>query len=657
MFSENSKNVRYRIKGIFFFLCILFLFASCEPVNRTDLTSPPVDSNAKTAAAISKANDPKSLVVSFSLVENADSYQVYAAEAKGSDGTKLGLEAIEPVSVSSSDFSGGKYRATLSGFVPGGSYDIFVQAKNNANSDWVTVWNDTYTVAAASPSVSEAPSYKIEPNSTKTSLSVYVNSTIGYKYLVTLTENAPATASSRTNASNVIRSDIRKGNGDEIEFSLKTSADSSYSMSISYAYITASDDSLIAGDSSTAAESTAVVDMSAFDGEIEIRYDDSTGEFVVSNLPEGTKSITISDYDGNISSTSIPVSDAGGEIKVDSSEFIEGLEHGYFYVHAVTDDGKTCTSINNVWCFRNPIYTEDDVKAATNWQTFSLAWDISSSIDAVYSVNVKKTAEDTSTVPEDPSRQIEATVNASGISITGVSSRTKYIAEVKIRTSDNESCTFSIPFETKSFAGTYKWSAGSSGNNSGKCADFIVDVTEAPSESAYQYYVYVNKDDSYNKEHKDKYYRMLPLIDSKETVTDKIDFKNPGEYESENISYQWNYEKWSTMSASINFWYPCAMEKSGSSYIQISGKENKNYRDYVLTNVTTNATAALGILPVTTDANTNTSWTFRETNGKPEIVFRNEGEGLAAIGMFKNPAPHAGLDEWSFLLAYSGEAN
>ena len=108
MFSGNTKNVRYRIKGIFFFLCILFLFASCEPVNRTDLTSPPVDSNAKTAAAISKANDPKSLVVSFSLVENADSYQVYAAEAKGSDGTKLGLEAIEPVSVSSSDFSGGK---------------------------------------------------------------------------------------------------------------------------------------------------------------------------------------------------------------------------------------------------------------------------------------------------------------------------------------------------------------------------------------------------------------------------------------------------------------------------------------------------------------------------------------------------------------------
>lgn len=651
MFSESSKNLRYRIKGIFFFLCALVLLSSCEPVNRTDLTSPPVDNNAKTTATVSKTNDPKNLVISFGLVENASSYQVYASEAKGEDGTKLCLEAIEPVSVSSSDFSGGKYKAMLSGFVPGGSYDIFVQAKNNANSDWVTVWKDKYTVAAASPSSAEAPTYKIEPNNTKTSLSVYVNSTVGYKYLVTLTENTPATASARATGSNVIRSEIKKGNGNEIEFSFGTKENSSYAMSISYAYITASDESLINNESSSTAESTAEVDMSLF-RDITITYDDKTGEFTVSNLPDNTKSVMISDYDGDISSASVAVS--GSEpVKIDSSEFIKGLEHGYFYAYATTDEGKTYTSISNVWCFRNPIYTEDDVKVAANWQTFNLDWDISSSIEATYSVNVKKSAEDTSTVPEDPSRNIEATVNASGLSVTGLSSRTKYTAEVKIKTSDNESCVFTIPFETKSFAGTYKWSAGSAGNNSGKCVDFIVDVTDAPAESAYQYYVYVNKDDSYNKEHKDKYYRMLPLIDSKETITEKIDFKNPGKYESENTSYQWNYEKWSTMSATINFWYPCAMEKSGSSYVQKTGNENLNYRDYVLTNVTTNASA----LFMKTDANTNTSWTFRETNGKPEIVFRNEGEGLASIGMFKNPAPQVGLDEWSFLLSYAGEVN
>ena len=264
MFSESSKNVRYRKKGIFFFLCALVLLSSCEPVNRTDLTSPPVDNNAKTTATVSKTNDPKNLVISFGLVENASSYQVYASEARGEDGTKLGLEAIEPVSVSSSDFSGGKYKAMLSGFVPGGSYDIFVQAKNNANSDWVTVWKDKYTVAAASPSSAEAPTYKIEPNNTKTSLSVYVNSTVGYKYLVTLTENTPATASARAAGNNVLRSEIKKGNGNEIEFSFGTKDSSSYAMSISYAYITASDESLINNESSSTAESTAEVDMSSF---------------------------------------------------------------------------------------------------------------------------------------------------------------------------------------------------------------------------------------------------------------------------------------------------------------------------------------------------------------------------------------------------------
>ena len=646
MFSENSKNVRYRIKGIFFFLCILFLFASCEPVNRTDLTSPPVDSNAKTAAAISKANDPKSLVVSFSLVENADSYQVYAAEAKGSDGTKLGLEAIEPVSVSSSDFSGGKYRATLSGFVPGGSYDIFVQAKNNANSDWVTVWNDTYTVAAASPSVSEAPSYKIEPNSTKTSLSVYVNSTIGYKYLVTLTENAPATASSRTNASNVIRSDIRKGNGDEIEFSLKTSADSSYSMSISYAYITASDDSLIAGDSSTAAESTAVVDMSAFDGEIEIRYDDSTGEFVVTNLPEGTKSITISDYDGNISSTSIPVSDAGSEIKVDSSEFIEGLEHGYFYVHAVTDEGKTCTSINNVWCFRNPIYTEDDVKAAANWQTFSLAWDISSSIDAVYSVNVKKASADTSTVPEDPSRQIEATVNASGISITGLSSRTKYIAEVKIRTSDNESCVFSIPFETKSFAGTYKWENKNhkDGDFASGPANFAIVVSEGSESGKYQYSVSVADIDS---DYDGTAHVVMPLVDTASEDIPSINYKTPAAgYEKANDAFKWNFKKWATIDTENGWLASMATPKSWQP------TSVQSYRDYVKTNVTTET-----LMP----ADTQTEFMFRERDGAPVIIFKNfSSNTLAQKYIFSNSLQYQeeGVsDQYSFLLTLVEEVN
>ena len=628
MFSESSKNLRYRIKGIFFFLCALVLLSSCEPVNRTDLTSPPVDNNAKTTATVSKTNDPKNLVISFGLVENASSYQVYASEAKGEDGTKLGLEAIEPVSVSSSDFSGGKYKAMLSGFVPGGSYDIFVQAKNNANSDWVTVWKDKYTVAAASPSSAEAPTYKIEPNNSKTSLSVYVNSTVGYKYLVTLTENTPATASARATGSNVLRSEIKKGNGNEIEFSFGTNQDSSYAMSISYAYITASDESLINNESSSAAESTAEVDMSLFK-DITITYDDETGEFTVSNLPKNTKSVMISDYDGDISSASVAVFDSSNTVKIDSSEFIKGLEHGYFYAYATTDDGKTYTSISNVWCFRNPIYTEDDVKAATNWQTFNLDWDISSSIEATYSVNVKKSAEDTSTVPEDPSRKIEAAVNASGINITGLSSRTKYIAEVKIRTSDNESCVFSIPFETKSFAGTYKWENPSSDSKAPR--DFIIDVKDSDSE--YFYHVFVNKDDSAKPE---KDYRIMPLVVG--TVSGNISVESPAaEYKEANEAYMWNYNKWKYGSlaslATLKEWKPSV---------------TLNTKDKVMTGVdtTTNFSAFTG------PNHTDTTFTFREnSNHQPEVIFTNVGDSLAQSGIYVNPQPPAGMTENDFLLS------
>lgn len=450
MFSENTKNNRYRIKGIFFFLCVLIALTGCEPVTRTELGSDPVAANARTSAAISGTNDSKSLQVSFGYVENATSYQVYAEEARESDGSKLGLEGIEPVTVASSDFSDGKYKTTLTGFVPGGNYEIFVQAKNNSNTDWVTVWNGTYKVANASPSSTEAPSYKVQPNDSKTSLSVFLNSTVGYKYLVTLKENTPARSSS-----NILRSEIKAGNGNEMEFSFRTSSESSYSMSISYAYITASDDSLINSDASSTAESETTVDMSAFDGNIDIAYDSETGIFSVENLPVGTKSITISDYNGTIASSPVAVTDAGTPVTIDSSEFLQGLEHGYFYVHATTND-KTYTSVDNVWCFRNPIYTEDDSESAPNWQTYKLNWDVSSAIEATYSVNVKKSAEDTSTIPEDPSRTIEATINETGITITGLSSRTKYNADVTIRTADNEICRFTIPFETKSFVGTYE---------------------------------------------------------------------------------------------------------------------------------------------------------------------------------------------------------
>lgn len=618
---------------------IVFIFlSSCEPVEKTVLSLPPVDSSARTETEVRQLSNPRNLRISFGYVENATEYQVSAKEARNEDGEILGLQEIMPVTVSSADYYNEKFRTTLSGFVPGGSYDITVKAKNNANSDWITVSREKYVVANAAPSASEAPSYRIEPSSSKTSLTVSVNTTVGYKYLVSL--NDVKTRDLQT-------SSIISGTGDEIDFSFPTAADSSYSLNVSYAYITVSDDSLlndVVGESATVEN---LVDLKLFDEKITIEYDED--KFKVSGLPQETVSFFISDYDNTIRSRSYNVNSSENEYSVPSSDFIQGLEHGYFYVYAINDKAETITSIDSAWCFREPIYNTEDVSKGTKWQTFTLDWDVSPSIGATYSMNVKKAADDVSDIPEDPSRNKTYTINNDGISISGLSSKTKYEAEITIITSDNESCTFKIPFETKSFTGRYRWMNPSSGSGP---ADFIVDVEDARDDSAYQYYVYVDSADSDNTENKENYYRVLPLIDSKETVTDRINFKSPGKYAKENTSYEWNYKKWATMSASINYWYPCAMKKANGSYIVNSDMPNLNYRDYVLTNVTTNATAVF----VSTDATTKTSWTFRENNGQPEVIFRNEGEGLAALGMFKNPSPPAGFDQWSFLLTSDGGA-
>ena len=621
-------------------IIVFILLSSCEPVEKTVLSLPPVDSSARTETEVRQLSNPRNLRISFGYVENATEYQVSAKEARNEEGENLGLQEIMPVTVSSADYYNEKFRTTLSGFVPGGSYDITVKAKNNANSDWVTVSREKYDVANAAPSASEAPSYRIEPSSSKTSLTVSVNTTVGYKYLVSLSSDETRS---------IEKSDIRVGTGGEVDFSFRTDSEASYSLSVSYAYITAPDESLSDNTPDESASVGSSVDMALFNSDIVIDFVEESGKFTVSGLPAGVTSFTISDYARKISSKSQRVDSQNNSYTVDSSDFIQGLEHGYFYVYAVNDKAETITSIDSAWCFRKPIYNTEDVSKGTKWQTFTLDWDVSPSIGATYSMNVKKSADDVSTISEDPSRSKTYTINNDGISISGLSSKTKYEAEITIITSDNESCTFKIPFETKSFTGRYRWMNPSSGSGP---ADFIVDVEDARDDSAYQYYVYVDSADSDNTENKENYYRVLPLIDSKETVTDRINFKSPGKYAKENTSYEWNYKKWATMSASINYWYPCAMKKANGSYIVNSDMPNLNYRDYVLTNVTTNATAVF----VSTDATTKTSWTFRENNGQPEVIFRNEGEGLAALGMFKNPSPPAGFDQWSFLLTSDGGA-
>lgn len=617
----------FSIGAMLLILCMLF---SCEPVVKDSLSTAPVEANATTTASITQVSgQPKRLSVRFSPVPNASDYQVIATEANLSSGSKLGLEDSS-AKVTDSDFSGSSFTCILDNLVPGGTYDISIQAKNNANTDWVTVYKTERKVNDAAPAENEKPTYSISPNAAKTALNVKLDTAVGYKYLISLNHvNARAAAET---------SGIITGTGRTAEYSFKVAPEEEYSVEVSYAYITASDDSLMTGDAQSSASSEQSIDMSAYDSNIKLEYNDGTSSFDVSGLPDGTASVSIVSSDGSLASS--PVAVSGNEISIPASDFLAGLDHGYFSVNATMDDASVKMSTTSVWCFVAPIISSSDNSAL--WQTYSVSWSVSPSIEATYKAEVREDSSNTNTIPADPSRKIETSVSSSGLSITGLNSRTKYIAEVEIRTSDNFTYNLELPFETKSFAGTYRWDNESYSGSGVKA--FEVVVTDAPAESNFQYYAAVSENDPDNTTK--TAFRMLPLIDTNEKITTKIEFSNPGKFTEENSAYEWNYKKWAIMDASINYWFPCSMKESGGSYSEVIGEDNINYKDYVRTYVTTNASALGGL--VTTDATTITSWEFREINGGPEIIFHNEGTGLAGIGMFKNPNPMEGLGQWDF---------
>ncbi len=614
----------FSIGAMLLILCMLF---SCEPVVKDSLSTAPVEANATTTASITQVSgQPKRLSVRFSPVPNASDYQVIAMEANLSSGSKLGLEDSS-AKVTDSDFSGSSFTCILDNLVPGGTYDISIQAKNNANTDWITVYKTERKVNDAAPAENEKPTYSISPNAAKTALNVKLDTAVGYKYLISLNQvNARAAAET---------SGIITGTGRTAEYSFKVSPEAEYSVEVSYAYITASDDSLMTGDAQSSASSEQSIDMSAYDSNIKLEYNDGRSSFDVSGLPDGTASVSIVSSDGSLASS--PVAVSGNEISIPASDFLAGLDHGYFSVNATMDDASVKMSTTSVWCFVAPIISSSDNSAL--WQTYSVSWSVSPSIEATYKAEVREDSSNANTIPADPSRKIEATVSASGLSITGLNSCTKYIAEVEIRTSDNFTYNLELPFETKSFEGNYIWENqyydGTAANGP---ENFSVTVSAGSDSGSFPYSVKINSDDS---NWDGTMHRVMPLVDSTGEIP-AIDFASPQEgYEDSNKAYEWNFRKW----ANIDLSGPIGALATPKSWQPTSATV---YRDSVTTAV---------LSKTLVDAETETTFSFNEINGVPCLIFRNFCSNTLAQGfIFNNEKQYTeeGMaDQYSFLLKYS----
>lgn len=304
------------------------------------------------------------------------------------------------------------------------------------------------------------------------------------------------------------------------------------------------------------------------------------------------------------------------------------------------DDASVKMSTTSVWCFVAPIISNSDDAAL--WQTYNVSWSVSPSIEATYKVEVSEDSSNTNTIPADPSRKIEATVSSSGLSITGLSSRTKYIAEVAIRTSDNFTYDLKLPFETKSFAGNYIWNNQYyDGEPENGPENFSVTVSAGSDSGSFPYSVKINSDDS---NWDGTMHRVMPLVDSTGEIP-AIDFASPQEgYEDSNKAYNWNFRKWANIDLS-GFIGTLATPKSWQP------TSTTVYRDSVTTNV---------LSKTLVEAETETTFSFNEINGVPCLIFRNFcGNTMAQGYIFNNEKQYKSegmADQYSFLLKYAGAA-
>ena len=601
----------------FTFLILLFS-VSCAPVNVDKIVDEAIDENVAVEASVkASSSDSRSVIISFPIVSGATEYAVNAEDSSNSD-----VPAVSGT-VSEMDYSNGLYHVELSDLIPGGKYTINVEAKNSANDSFVSVAEIDYSLPAAPPLVSEAPLFSIVPSFEKTSLDVVIETKPGFKYLVSMqsTQNARSTGSD----------EIIIGTGNDEVVTFDTDPQAVCSISVRYAYVTVSD-ALLKNDGSDVKEIGKEIDLKAYDGNLEVEV--NADSFIISGISEEARSVSVGTEDGSFRSPSVSEIENGQAVI--PSSFLEPLQSGAFYAFAVYDGGYETKSAQPVR-YTKPL---DRIDTAVNYQSAKLSWSIGTGV----SIDTKKSSveiTDVSGSKIESNKTPQVSISSSGVELSALDSNTSYNVAISLSTSAGGEYKTDLEIQTKSFEGIYRWDNPDYKESDGKRESFEINVMPASSDSNYHYWIYVSEYDPDNKEHK-KNLRMLPLIDTNEVFTEKIKPSSPGNYAAENESYIWNYNKWATMNATINYWYPSSSDKS---------KQNENFRDYVKTYVTTNAFV---------EVITITSWEFRENeNGEPEIIFRNEGTGLASIGMFTNKSWQTdGLkDKWSFRLSYVSDGD
>lgn len=361
---------------------------------------------------------------------------------------------------------------------------------------------------------------------------------------------------------------------------------------------------------------TTTLTVGAFEGEqvLKITYEADSKDITVADIPTGSTSIElVKESTGRVvASASLDGNASSYTFKADEAFTV--FDAGVFKAKAMSAD---TTVISKTIDYASPITDYTETKGRQHYKiTFQTAEDLALNSNPTISIDGATAA-------------ITQQGNTATISISGLESLTSYNATLSNIVDSSNSITIPLSFTTESFAGYYRWLAPEGDEE----RTFIVYVSDEGSER-FKYFIYaVDGSDRL---------RVCPLVDEDipQGGLGPISFSDPKEYAEENEAYAWNYNHWSDISFSVTI-----------STWTIDNVVNKG--DYVLTEVGTVTT----LLPM--PSTTATSFNFIEdSNDNPKLYFRNEGQGLASIGIYTNDNFEAegAADKWTFPMSFLGDS-
>lgn len=533
----------------------------------------------------------KKVDVKFAPVKNADSYTIYLGNEKQS------------VSMS---FIGGMYSFTINKLNPSTGYEISIEASNDAQDASPVKGTASFTTLADNGELDYAPIAYMSDR-TESNAEITIHTMPGIDYRITFDNDAPEIIQASNDETITREFSIEKSKTGKVLVEHKKTTDFSYST-----YVTN-------------------LAIPAYTGNFDTSVGMEIDGFSVSmkKLPDSINAdnIYLLLFDGE---TGIPeftapkqVDDQGNLPIFDLSSF-GSLRSGLLVLAFVGNSGEIV--------YGNPIYhttpaVPEYIADESDQQNATFRWIQPEDIgDVIYTISGD------GITPSD----VSLNGNEATLKLSSLDSNKAYSLTIEATLPNGETTTGTTEFTTPSFSGIYRWVCPTPGE---KVTSFVVQVWDKDDADKngftrwnddYKYHLFVDPSDpAYTDAMKG--ISIMPLFKNAEEIpTSPIPYKN--NTEPYQIGYRWNESKWNaTGTIHPSKWLPDHDDISGDTVVSYTW-----------------SWAIVGQLT------TKTNFTFRVKDGKPQLVFRNAGEGSGAstvnMGLFKNPDPESGTDKFTFVL-------